>query len=129
MGGKIKSWCKDICRPREGKTVYIGSTFKNIDYTAENGEQKIICNRIVYEIVERTSAPDGQIFLIPEYELKMYWTNLGDSNDEIIKLYHTHGECEQFHSEIKTDMGVERLPLGKLDTNELTLIAYYFLRT
>ena len=83
----------------------------------------------MYEIVERTSAPDGQIFLIPEYELKMYWTNLGDSNDEIIKLYHTHGECEQFHSEIKTDMGVERLPSGKLDTNELTLIAYYFLRT
>ncbi|MER2080594.1 MAG: hypothetical protein ABS876_03625 [Ruminococcus sp.] len=129
MGGKIKSWCKDICRPREGKTVYIGSPFKNIDYTAEKGEQKIICNRIVYEIVERTSAPDGQIFLIPEYELKMYWTNLVDSNDEIIKLYHTHGECEQFHSEIKTDMGVERLPSGKLDTNELTLIAYYFLRT
>ena len=55
---KIKSWCKDIRCPREGKTVYIGSTFKNIDYTAENGEQKTICNRIVYELTERTSAPD-----------------------------------------------------------------------
>ena len=129
---KIKSWCKDIRCPREGKTVHIGSTFKDIAYTAENGEQKTICNRIVYELTEHTSAPDGQIFLIPEYELKMYWTNLGDSDDEIIKFYHDHGECERFHSEIKTDMCVERLLSGKFDTNELvlelTLIAYNILR-
>ena len=128
----IKSWCKDIRCPREGKKVYIGSTYKDIDYTGENGEQKTICNRIVYEMIERTSTPDGQMFLIPEYELNMFWTNLGDSDDEIIKLYHAHGECEQFHSEIKTDMGVERLPSGKFDTNELvlelTLIAYNILR-
>ena len=62
----------------------------------------------------------------------MFWTNLGDSDDEIINLYHAHGECEQFHSEIKTDMGVERLPSGKFDTNELVLelmlIAYNILR-
>ena len=72
------------------------------------------------------------MFLIPEYELNMFWTNLGDSDDEIINLYHAHGECEQFHSEIKTDMGVERLPSGKFDTNELvlelTLVAYNILR-
>ena len=72
------------------------------------------------------------MFLIPEYELNMFWTNLGDSDEEIINLYHAHGECEQFHSEIKTDMGVERLPSGKFDTNELvlelTLIAYNILR-
>ena len=129
---KIKSWCRDIRCPREGKTVYVGSTFKDIDYTAENGEQKTICNRIVYEMTERTSAPDGQMFLVPEYEINMFWTNLGDSDDEIINLYHAHGECEQFHSEIKTDMGVERLPSGKFDTNELVLelmlIAYNILR-
>lgn len=50
----------------------------------------------------------------------------------IIKGYHTHGECEQYHSEIKTDMDVERLPSGKLDTNELvlelTVLAYNILR-
>lgn len=43
-----------------------------------------------------------------------------------------HGKCEQFHSEIKTDMCVERLPSGKFDTNELvlelTMIAYNVLR-
>ena len=39
---------------------------------------------------------------------------------------------EQYHSEIKTDMDVERLPSGKFDTNELvlelTLLAYNILR-
>ena len=128
----IKSWCKDVREPRDGKKVYVGTTFKDIDYTTESGEQKTICNRIVYELIERTSDPDGQMFLIPEYELNMFWTNLGDSDNEIINLYHAHGECEQFHSEIKTDMGVKRLPSGKFDTNELVLelmlIAYNILR-
>ena len=98
----------------------------------ETGEQKSITNRIVYEMIERDSTPDGQMLLIPEIELNMFWTNLGDSDREIIQLYHAHGECEQFHSEIKTDMGVERLPSGKFDTNELvlelTMIAYNILR-
>ena len=123
---------KDKIRGELGFTVNVGSTFKDIDYTAENGEQKTICNRIVYAMTELTSAPNGQMFLVPEYEINMFWTNLGDSDDEIINLYHAHGECEQFHSEIKTDMGVERLPSGKFDTNELvlelTLIAYSILR-
>ena len=128
----IKSWCKDISEPREGKRVYTGTTFKDIFYTTETGEQKSITNRIVYEMIERDSTPDGQILLVPEIELNMFWTNLGESDREIIKLYHAHGECEQFHSEIKTDMGVERLPSGKFDTNELvlelTMIAYNILR-
>lgn len=59
-------------------------------------------------------------------------TNLGDSDDEIINLYRAHGDCEQFHSENQTDMGVEWLPSGKFDTNELVLelmlIAYNILR-
>ena len=46
--------------------------------------------------------------------------------------YHAHGECEQFHSEIKTDMDLERLPSGKFATNalilELGMVAYNILR-
>ena len=65
-------------------------------------------------------------------ELNMFWTNLGNSDEDMIALYHAHGECEQFHSEIKTDIGVERLPSGKFDTNELglelTVLAYNILR-
>ena len=121
----IRSWCKNISSPREGKTVYIGTTFKDIHYTSESGEEKVIRNRIVYEMIERTSTPDGQLLLVPEIDINMFWTNLG-------ALYHAHGECEQFHSEIKTDMGVERLPSGKFDTNELvlelTVLAYNILR-
>jgi len=51
---------------------------------------------------------------------------------EVIQNSHAHGECEQFHSEIKTDMDVERLPSGKFETNELvlelTILAYNILR-
>ena len=55
----------------------------------------------------------------------MFCTNLGDSDHEIIDLYLAHGECELFHSEIKTDMDVERLPSGKSDTDELVLDPHY----
>lgn len=54
------------------------------------------------------------------------------TDDDIIALYHAHGECEQYHSEIKTDMDVERLPSGKFETNELvlelTILEYNILR-
>ena len=62
--------------------------------------------------------------------------NLGilieDGSWFIVKRNLRRGECEQFHSEIKTDMDVERLPSGKFDTNELvlelTVLAYNILR-
>ena len=128
----IRSWSKDIRRPREGKTVYVGTTFKDVFYTTEAGEEKSIRCRVVYEMTERICKANGQMLLVPDIELNMFWTNLGDSDQTIIDLYHAHGESEQFHSEIKTDMGIERLPSGKFDTNELvlelTLIAYNILR-
>ena len=50
----------------------------------------------------------------------------------MIRLYHEHGESEQYHSEIKSDMNVERLPSGKFATNqlilELAMLAYNILR-
>ena len=88
--------------------------------------------RIVYEIIERTTDKRGQILLETDVEVNTWWTNLGWTDDQIIESYHAHGECEQFHSEIKTDMDVERLPSGKFATNELvlelTIIAYNLLR-
>ena len=32
-------------------------------------------------------------------------------------LYHAHATCEQFHSELKSDIGLERFPSGKFATN------------
>ena len=40
----------------------------------------------------------------------------------MIELYHAHGTSEQFHSEVKTDMDVERLPSGKLCVNKIVLL-------
>ena len=77
--------------------------------------------RIVYEVIERTIDKRDQILLETDIEVNTWWINLGWTDDQIIKSYHAHGVCEQFHSEIKTDMDVERLPSGKFATNELAL--------
>ena len=39
----------------------------------------------------------------------------------MINLYHDHGTSEQFHSELKTDMDVERLPSKDFGINKLIL--------
>ena len=74
----------------------------------------------------------GQYFIVPDIELDTYWTNTSLPDETVIDLYHAHGESEQYHSEIKTDMDVERLPPGKIESNklvlELTMIAYNILR-
>ena len=44
-----------------------------------------------------------------------------DSHKEVIDLYSDHATSEQFHSEFKTDMDIERLPSGKFVTNKLVL--------
>ena len=129
---KAKETCKDIRTPREGKTVYVGTTWKDIEYKDCNGVTKNTLVRIVYEITERTISKTGQRLIFPDIECNTMWTNLDWSEDEVINCYHAHGECEQFHSEIKSDMGVERLPSGKFGTNELvlelTILAYNILR-
>ncbi len=128
----VKECCKDVRNPREGKTVYIGSSWKDVEYLTKDGEQKSICMRIVYEVIERSIDKRGQILIETDIEVNTWWTKLGWSDDLIIESCHAHGECEQYHSEIKTDMDVERLPSGKFDTNELvlelTIIAYNLLR-
>lgn len=58
---------------------------------------------------------------------------MGVSPDEIISLFHSHGTSEKFHSEIKSDFDIERLPSGKFKTNatflQLGMLAYNILRT
>jgi len=74
-------------------------------------------------VVERTIDENGQYLLIPELELELdaWWASLGNSEEEVIDLYADHGTSEQFHSEFKTDMDIERLPSGKFATNALIL--------
>lgn len=128
----VKDCCTNIQKPRDGKAVYIGQTFRDVTYTLPNKTEKTAGIRTIYEITERTIDKHGQYFIVPDIELDTYWTNLPLSDQNIIDLYHAHGESEQYHSEIKTDMDVERLPSGKFDSNklvlELTIIAYNILR-
>lgn len=88
----VRECCQNIQHPRDGKTVYIGQTFRNVTYSLSDNEEKTVGIRTIYEITERT-----------------------------IDLYHAHGESEQYHSEIKTDMDVGRLPSGKFESNKLVL--------
>ena len=116
-----KEHCQNITTPRDGKTVYIGSDWRDIAYTGEDGTAKTQTIRIVYEIIERTTDRNGQFLLVPDVEVNTFWTNLDWKDEDIVANYHAHGECEQYHSELKTDMDLERLPSGKFDTNELVL--------
>ena len=124
-----KQYCQNVTSPRNGKTVYVGSDWKTVRSKQFDKEFTL---RAGYEITERTIDKYGQILMIPDIEVETWWTNLGETDQEIIALYHAHGECEQYHSEVKTDMDLERLPSGKFETNalilELALIAYNILR-
>jgi hypothetical protein len=113
-----------LYEPRHGKRIWLGEVFREV----RNYGQA----RIVFKVEERTSDRKGQIFLMPDTEVETYWTNLPDDPDTIIELYHQHGTSEQFHSELKSDMDVERLPSGKFLTNCLVLktamMGFNFLR-
>ncbi|MCF6176884.1 MAG: hypothetical protein L3J71_14080 [Victivallaceae bacterium] len=86
----------------------------------------------VFEVTERTIDANGETLLIPSIEVNVWWTNIPDDAQYVIELYHQQGTSEQFHSELRTDMNVERLASGKFKTNalllQLAMIAYNSLR-
>ena len=43
------------------------------------------------------------------------------SRKEVVALYKNHGTHEQFHSEFKTDLDLERLPSKYFKTNDLVM--------
>jgi hypothetical protein len=77
--------------------------------------------RRVYRLTERSIDKHGNPLLLPEYTLEGWTTTLPEafSAAEVIELYCDHATHEQFHSEFKIDMDLERLPSGKFDTNYL----------
>ena len=103
----------EMKEPRPGKNVWHGQVFRDVEGYGST--------RMVFKVVERTTDRKGQAFLVPEIEVETYWTSLPDKPETIIELYHAHGTSEQFHSELKSDMDVERLPSGKFLTNSLVL--------
>lgn len=113
--------------PRPGKRV---ATWEQPVQLA--GVQRPV--RRVLRLVERTIGSRGQHLIVPEYELDGWTSTLVQQIDaqQIIALYADHGTHEQFHSEFKTDLDLERLPSGKFDTNalvcELAALAMNILR-
>lgn len=71
-------------------------------------------------LIERTIDGRGQHLIQPQFTLEGWSTSLSAaqfSATDIIALYADHGTHEQFHSEFKTDLDLQRLPSGKFDTN------------
>jgi hypothetical protein len=113
--------------PRAGKRIALFDvretrTFAGYDYPL----------RRVMRVIERTIDKRGQQLLVPEIEIEGWWTSLWFDEETIIALYSDHGTSEQYHSEFKTDLDIERLPSGKFATNALILacaqLAYNILR-
>jgi len=103
-------------KPRAGKHVAVFSQQTTREW---RGYEYNI--RQVIRVIERTIDKHGQVLLVPEIELEGWWTSLDIKEQDIIQLYADHGTSEQFHSEFKTDMDIERLPSGKFSTNALVL--------
>lgn len=105
--------------PREGKRIALFSV----------EEQQILGDktyrfRRVMQITERTIKANGQTLLFPDIEIEGWWTSLNQASyddAQIIALYRDHATAEQFHSEFKTDLDIERLPSGKFATNDLIM--------
>lgn len=121
----VKAWDfgEKTC-PRHGKDVYTGSIFR------DRGFEKPL--RIVFCVTKRTMLANGQTLIVPDIDVQTWWTSLDIPEKDVIRLYRDHATCEQFHSEIKTDIGLERFPSGKFHTNaailKLAALAYNILR-
>lgn len=104
---------------REGKNVYTGF----VDHLCPGGaKSRTGPVSVAFEVVERLTDHDGNRLLLPEIDVNTYWTNLPCAASEVIHLYHDHGTSEQFHSELKSDLGVEQLPSGKFCVNKIVML-------
>ena len=116
--------------PREGKRVGVFS--EDVEETFGGVTRTF---RRVVRVIERTIDKHGNRLLVPDIEIEGWWTSLGEcecSDEQVIALYCDHATSEQFHSEFKTDLDLERLPSGKFATNDLVMacavLAYNILR-
>lgn len=102
--------------PRLGKKIALLS----VDVWREHNG-KVYPLRLILRVTERAIDRRGQMLIAPEIELEGWWTCLKLPEETVIELYAGRGASEQFHSEIKTDLDMERLPSGKFATNSLVL--------
>jgi len=116
-----------VTEPRPGKRVALLTVRKRQEYEGETyAFTKVI------QVTKRTVTKRGQLLLLPEVTVEGWWTNMDLAEEKVIFLYKNNGLSEQFHSEFKTDLDLERLPSGKFTTNAavmaLEAFAYNILR-
>jgi Transposase DDE domain group 1 len=118
----------EIIHNDDKKTVYRGV------HTGRTpaGDESIPAMDIIFKVTKRYVDKKGEKLLFPKIDVETYWTNLIESPADVIELYHARGTSEQFHSELKSDMGIERLPSGKFAVNavllHIAMIAFNALR-
>jgi hypothetical protein len=106
--------------PRKGKRV--ARLTEACERLHKEGEREVLVKyRMVVEVAERTIDRKGNVLLLPLTEVTAWITSLNLDEATIIGLYKDHGTSEQFHSEMKSELDLERLPSGKFVTNTLIL--------
>lgn len=122
---------KMIKQDKKGRIAIMTETVLRTYKDKDDKEQTITLRRVL-RATERFFEKDGTPLLVPDVEIEGWWTNLKVAKDQVIELYKGHALCEQYHSELKSDMNLERLPSGKFATNTLVMccagLAYNILR-
>lgn len=117
----------EMVTPRPGKRI--GTLI--VEESKEVNGAVYQLKRIV-RVTERSIDKHGQLLVAPDITLEGWWTNLSLAPEVVIDLYRQHATSEQFHSEFKTDLDLERLPSGMFATNSLIMtlgaFAYNILR-
>ncbi len=128
---EVFAYGKMMKQNKNGRIAIMTETIKRT-YKDENDEEQTIKVRRVLRATQRNFDKNGDPLLIPDIEVEGWWTNLSIAKDKVIELYKGHALCEQYHSELKSDMDLERLPSGKFATNTLVMscagLAYNILR-
>lgn len=96
------------------KEKYKGCTTYYSNWIRQAGSTEIPISVIVTEKIKDSK---GQLFLLPQYDIEVYWNSLNLPAELAEELYHKHGTSEQYHSEFKSDLNMERLPSGKFSSN------------
>ena len=107
---------RTVVNDKKGYHLYRGSTYREIQ-----GCDRPL--RLVFEVKE-VFKKKGELLLMPTAEVFSVWTTVDESfsHKEVLRLYRMRGTSEQFHSEFKTEMDMERLPSGKFKVNSAFLL-------
>ncbi len=112
----------EVEETRPGKFVWHGVLSHLQPARSQEEENVILPIFAAFEVIERSIDKKGVPLLLSDFQVDIWWTNLPHAAEDVIASYHAHGTSEQFHSEFKTDMNVERLPSGKFSTNSTVLL-------